>query len=1243
MNDPQRARRSRVREGPQHADALRRTLLPKVHRLVQRWREWDRLQLSAQLAALQLLSENTPFSARLLAAGNLASTLASDGASRPRLEWLNGEVFGQHGFGRLDDPYEEWFTESVPFFGGPYTILPGREGARGALLRHLLHAIYFSDDYDPRTVPQETTAMVRAALRLSHGMALRAGLLPGMGDRASARQNVRIPNDETMARLAKAVRWSHADLDELLAPGSVADLARLTRVRPTRAGIARLLDDEELLRPLWRRGDELLITHPLTLCARLCAALIEAIIRAGHGPELAKALHQSAAAETATALRRFGWVPQGAWPAGVRGRAVVSEQVWMFDRGRFGHIILASDALVGWRWGAPWRFDFGGLTHELASAATTTLGAKHELLSILIVQDAGRWAPVSLGPLLLGAGHQYLAASANELDVISSLDPDALALWKFCAAMERLEATALVHASTSLATYGAHRQSGSRLGLVSVDLAARVQEGARPLLLLSPGAGGELRNEVTDRYDAHFERWLDEDSFVRVFRLTIDPPASLYVVEGADRAARLWRAGDRAVWVVGPTGLKDPERRLHEAFVDVVAYWLWQLEASASRFTAESTEPTVLTVVVDDPAPFLGDSLVATTGAAVTWTVHEGRHTVHVTSALVPLLLGREDNQAERTLMRAAIGALAHANALTSTDAELDAAIDRAMPLGNKRRLPVGPDDADIDPTGLPPLRAVQPYDASEAERFVAERVRLGGWRPGPVSTTAAPGLLNEVVAALFDRICATVRQLEAKPLLEILVTYNERFLMERALESATLRTEIACWSGEAAVFARLQGPAQERSSNAGALRFLIEVASALAPSGTRGFDLVTYDELLALALQVLELGATSDALHFGLADHGPIITPSHRVVPSEGQIPTVQAALLDALTRQNFARATGDGSGTREPMGTAESWAALSRAFSADLGVSLEELIGALTTLYQAGEEQDGAAKSLQRDDALRRLVAGNGGDRMRADRALEFWSLGPRSLLPPPQPYRREDVYPWRHNRQLSYLRRPLLVRGHGDAAQLIWGQRALRESGIYVAALCGRGRFPRAGGAEIDRALSRLRATTAAQFNDDVAALLRAPRFRVRTRVRELDGHRLRDGAGELGDIDVLVADLRFGVLYWLETKDLGGARTPYEIAHELGTFTGRAGSLRAGLVARQQRRVAWLEQHRAQLGQLLGVHRAGWRPEWLLVSDAPLALGSVEPRMLTADQLAKRIEDGTEDLTRRHGESSTVGDA
>lgn len=130
VNDPRRHRGSRTRGRPHDADALRRALVPKVHRLLRRWRRWDGAELCVRLATLQLVADNTPFSARLLAASNVAATLtAVGGTGTPSLDWLNGDVFGREGFGRLDDPYEEWFTESVPFFGGPYTILPGREGA----------------------------------------------------------------------------------------------------------------------------------------------------------------------------------------------------------------------------------------------------------------------------------------------------------------------------------------------------------------------------------------------------------------------------------------------------------------------------------------------------------------------------------------------------------------------------------------------------------------------------------------------------------------------------------------------------------------------------------------------------------------------------------------------------------------------------------------------------------------------------------------------------------------------------------------------------------------------------------------------------------------------------------------------------------------------------------------------------------------------------------------------------------
>lgn len=41
---------------------------------------------------------------------------------------------------------------------------------------------------------------------------------------------------------------------------------------------------------------------------------------------------------------------------------------------------------------------------------------------------------------------------------------------------------------------------------------------------------------------------------------------------------------------------------------------------------------------------------------------------------------------------------------------------------------------------------------------------------------------------------------------------------------------------------------------------------------------------------------------------------------------------------------------------------------------------------------------------------------------------------FLAAPDPYRAADVYPWRFNRGLSYLRRPLIARGCSSGVELV-----------------------------------------------------------------------------------------------------------------------------------------------------------------------------------------------------------------
>jgi hypothetical protein len=110
-----------------------------------------------------------------------------------------------------------------------------------------------------------------------------------------------------------------------------------------------------------------------------------------------------------------------------------------------------------------------------------------------------------------------------------------------------------------------------------------------------------------------------------------------------------------------------------------------------------------------------------------------------------------------------------------------------------------------------------------------------------------------------------------------------------------------------------------------------------------------------------------------------------------------------------------------------------IDRAAEAELGLTITELMEFLAEGINAGSRRPGSAKISPHADFVAEMASGLNWDTSKIDRAFELLSLRPRGpFLTPPPPFRAADVYPWRFNRALSYLRRPFLVRRLGSLHQ-------------------------------------------------------------------------------------------------------------------------------------------------------------------------------------------------------------------
>jgi hypothetical protein len=373
------------------------------------------------------------------------------------------------------------------------------------------------------------------------------------------------------------------------------------------------------------------------------------------------------------------------------------------------------------------------------------------------------------------------------------------------------------------------------------------------------------------------------------------------------------------------------------------------------------------------------------------------------------------------------------------------------------------------------------------------------------------------------------------------------------------------------------------------------------------------YDKLLVLSAEIFNKGLFSDMLQRSLTDVSVSILPSQRLGFSRGgQFEVGREEWLATHARgeikrrsRRFTRLAEQEDGEAELPSELQE---LSAAVEEELGLGLIDIVYFHHELINIGWEIDGEPKTMALSELRARLATNLDWEDEKVSRAIELHELRPRAdFLTPGVPFRRNDVYPWRFNRELSYVRRPILIRAstNGDE-EAIWGVRHVYAASRNFFELCTGGRL-RARTQRLNRLLNKWRAEDALEFNNRVADLFRSRQSAVvRVRITRFGRWRIERARGQqISDIDVFVADRERKQILVIETKALVVGRTAAELENErLRTFEGS--DRERSDVEKLLEVVEWLEEHLAQVLTLLGLDTStdGWSVRPLLVVEAEL---------------------------------------
>ena len=858
---------------------------------------FDRLDLSQRVGALQLMPENGANVLRLELAASVLSTLPSARdlptiSTRRWRRWLEDSPFSDQRVRFAEDPPCNPFTETVVFFGGSYTVLPGNSARSAFLLQTLLRAIVFGDQEQSRLsndFRRSAHDLALAALTLSNECAAKAGLGRDEKTHTVPTNEVIQPQGERLARLRDAATFSSAALETQLSRRGVdlEVLSSLSMDTGTEEASEVNMDDLPVYRrPMLRIDGNYVLIAPGSLPAALTHAILSKASECGDLAALAERFRGAVFESVDRALNLLGYSRVNGPQVSNDPTFPASRALYDMDSDKALDLLLLTDPLENFD---PTTINGAWPTEKLSERVEEEIrafeervvmggDAPNDVLTLVALASPGRSVSLGLGTFRFA---QLLLFSAADLEVIAHTEPGhQLLLWQYAKASKRLREYARVLGSDPLDEFAAWRAN---------EFTYYMSDDRRPAgVAITPGSAVDMRIEARDALDCHGLPAANGVGTAEVVRFHKGDVPIYRPIPGSAAAFSLAVEGlPLTLWVEAVRTVEDRRfDKLMRGLVDFIAYWIWQfkphLEETLERL-AQRLDPLVLEVDLVESAAWFTAGVASHEPLAIERTNRGFKLTFKEGTSAT---LGGDDNAGERQIMRLLLEALHNGgrDAVGVDDRPSEDAIAHALdayaPLGQKKKLFLIGGEASIilDERGLPPYRPLQPALSEEwrdREQELLDRLNLP---LGPIAPEQQVPMLNRMIEEAFARFEQFVATLNPAGLLETLIAYGERLIQMQEHERKLIPTQIACFGSVPEKVDEMKRDGPVLVTTAIAHRFVTEYVVARPPSGLRPFSLEAYDEMIALAAILVGWGQDSDAIHYGLADTELTILESGRL-----------------------------------------------------------------------------------------------------------------------------------------------------------------------------------------------------------------------------------------------------------------------------------------------------------------------------------------------------------------------------
>ncbi len=1094
-----------------------------------------------------------------------------------------------------EDPPEEFFTENIIFDNDNHIVFPGISAGATEIVQGLIYAIQFRNEL-PEAFKRTVNEGLRLVFYLHDTIARNMGLTHRMFEEQLVPE-LQIPDEPMILEGMALFCWTNEAIakisEELKIPCDTIDQF-IFHNSTTALNFSDPNQNPLLQYPFIRLGNEVILLMPTAELTCVNDFIIRQARSFNCLEVLLKEYENHCKVELLSYIKLMDWrFEEFSFNTdGMSSAFLLDQSLWRIDTNKLVYLTMITEN-PDYTIDAKNRESISLVYYqkvESETASVKNLFPEHQILMVCIINKSRSLGVLGLSFKFFRNSDYQLFFGIQELEVLMRVwEFDRLTLWKYAKDLD------IAEKKIRFAPLQTHY---SKFKWYKRNEESFYDPDEEPFS--SAVFGFEIESEVRRKGIVKMDKigiimpGVKEDFMVPCYRKDEYYPAyiSQAVHYGYFHSCLLKYSCP--IWFI-PAGPNDIGA---EIYINGFMYWLNEMYDTAKDFINQlGQRPVLFSVSMDEKFHTINNMFEPQEAETnMKYLINKGARTIDIKIPIgIIQFLSRPDNEGEQELMAFILDMLGLLIEATGSGIKLggyerDRLIQSTVPLGIKKMMILATGDRDLCIAKVD-VQKPRIIPKSDVSNILQNQVKWLGYKcPVPEKISDDKGkikLFNDLAYLHYEKLRRLIQHYDGLPLLLFLMRRHEPLLQERSFRKVNYPAREACFGKYYNVYDEFSETERHLTLSSLAMRVLIEFVACKLPTGKKQANDDDIDYMLATTSEIIQYGSLSDEIKYKIRQMDVGLLPSGRIGVNLKEGNAEFQEFTEKLYGEEYDSYTKDFKNAfyrnteadNQKVKPDEYFEYTNTVFRQVWGIGLYDIPVVSHWIAHYLFEKNKSVETFIEGDFVNLLRSEGGFSETEISSYINQLSfLERQDILLPPLGYKKEDTYPWRYNRPISYLSKPVIrLKIENDymiiiSVRHLWGATENLVSGFGMATL-----KVDKNQKELQQLLARQNAIKGKEYRNEVFNWLRSncPFLRVMDYEVKISPRGFFKAAEDKGDIDILAIDDTEKVIYSIECKNTHQSKVAYDFRREIDNYLGNDKS--PGMINKHVKRDIWLREN------------------------------------------------------------------